>query len=154
MPGRNYFILIFVAALIVCRPAACRAGESEGNAIWTGLVLASEEQTPSPVPEELAAYSDQLKNIFGYNQFELLGQRTETIDSRNEHWLVPSEDFSLLVNCKKASRPDFNYRLKLQLFQEKKLLADMDARLAGQNLLFIRGPFYGKGQLVIVLVVK
>jgi hypothetical protein len=95
-----------------------------------------------------------LKNIFGYDQFELLGQHTESIDSPTEHWLIPGQDFSLRVNCKKAAKPGFNYRLKLELFQEKKLLADMEARLGGQNMVFIRGPFYGQGQLLIVLIVK
>jgi len=133
------------------------AGPDEGEAkasIWSGLVLATNEAHPAEIPSELKQYSSQLKNIFGYNQYELMGQHVELMDSPTEHWLVPSKDFSLHVESKKATNPGFHYRLKLDLYQEKKLLAGLEARLCGQNLLFIRGPFYGKGQLIIVLVVK
>ena len=123
--------------------------------IWSGLVLATNEAHPAEIAPELKSYASQLKNIFGYNQYELMGQHVELMDSPTEHWLVPSKDFfSLRVESKKATKAGFHYRLKLDLFQEKKLLAGLEARLCGQNLLFIRGPFYGKGQLVIVLVVK
>jgi hypothetical protein len=127
---------------------------SAGESIWSGLVLATNEEHPAETAPELKKYTAQLKDIFGYNHYELIGHHVELMDNDNEHWLVPGKDFALLVESKKATKPGYHYRLKLDLYQEKKLLATMDSRLCGQNLLFIRGPYYGKGELVIILVVK
>jgi len=133
----------------------CGARASQPDpSIWSGLVLATTEEHPKETPAELKKYASQLKDIFGYNQYELMGQHVEVMDDPTEHWLIPSKDFSLLVSSVKATKPGFNFRLKLDLYQEKKLLAGMEARLCGRNVLFIRGPLYGDGQLIIVLVVK
>lgn len=165
VPKQYLYLVVFLAGLL---GAGClhpvQAGETElppteslsknSEAIWSGLVVATTEEHPKEIPPELKKYSEQLKNIFGYNQYELIGEHTELIDSLKEHWLIPSKEFSLKVDAQKAKKPGFHYRLKLDLYQDEKLIAKLDARLCGQNLLFIRGPYYGKGQLVIVLVVK
>jgi len=77
----------------------------------------------------------------------------ELMDSPDEHWLIPRKDFFLSVDSKKSEKPGF-YRIKMDLYEEQKLLAQMDARISGQNLLFIRGPYYGKGLIIIVLMMK
>ncbi|MGB8353216.1 MAG: hypothetical protein WCD79_04960 [Chthoniobacteraceae bacterium] len=150
MAGKKYFVLAVALVAGMCLAPASRADET----VWSGLVLATTVEHPAEAPLELKKYAGQLKDIFGYNQYQLMGQHVEVMDSPSEHWLIPSKDFSLCVTARKASKPGFNYRLKLDLFQEKKLLAGMEGRLSGQNLLFIRGPAYGDGQLIIVLVVK
>jgi hypothetical protein len=57
------------------------------------------------------------------------------------------------VDSRKADKPGF-FRIKLDLYQEKKLLAQMEARIAGQNLFFIHGPEYDNGRIIIILLVK
>ena len=150
MAGKKYFALAFALMVGMCLTPALRADES----IWSGLVLAKTVDKPGEIPPELKKYAGQLKDIFGYNQYELMGQHIELMDNPYEHWLIPSKDFSLRVSARKALKPGFNYHLKLDLFQENKLLAGMEGRLCGQNLLFIRGPAYDDGQLILVLVVK
>jgi hypothetical protein len=139
--------LVFLLASLPLAQAA-RAAEK----VWSGFVLATNQEQPKELAPELVKFGAQLKCVFGYNQFELIGQHEEVMDSAFERWMIPSKDFSLLVNSSKLEAG--GYRMKLQFFQEKKLLAEMNARLAGQNLLFIRGPLYAKGQLIIVLAVK
>ena len=46
------------------------------------------------------------------------------------------------------------YLLSLQLFHDKRQLVDTETRLAPGSPLFIRGPEYGKGQIVFALMIE
>ncbi len=128
-------------------------GFAEPNdAIWSGLVLATNEAKPTAPPAELAKFAGRLRNFFGYNQFELIGSHTETIDDPSERWLVPSKSFFLCVKMKEGEGGV--HLLTLKLYQEKKLLVETQAQLGSESPLFIRGPLYGEGQLLIVLSMK
>jgi len=144
-------VIVFLAVTLgVFSVCSARAEDS----LWSGLILATTEDHPAPIPPELKKYVTQLNNIFGYNQYELMGKHVELMDNEHEHWLLPGRDFAVLVDSKKATKPGIHYRLKIDLYQEKNLLATMEGHLCGQNLLFIRGPYYGKGELIIMLLVK
>jgi hypothetical protein len=117
--------------------------------IWSGLVLATNDPHPAAVPSHLEKYGDKLKNVFGYNQLELIGEYAEKMDDRNERWLIPSKDFSLSVKAEDNSGG--KYPMKIALFQNQRRLAQFDTRLSAESPLFIRGPQYGGGQLIIVL---
>lgn len=122
-------------------------------AIWSGLLLATNEDHPKELPQGLKKYQKKLGNIFGYNQFDLVGQQTRKMhDSGREHWLVPSKDFCLYVDTHTAA--ESAYQMKLQLFQNTRRLAEFETRLGPDSPLFIRGPLYAGGQLIIVLLVK
>ena len=124
--------------------------------IWSGVILATNPENPKEPPVELREFAPRLKRIFGYNQFELVGGTTEVIDELTENWLVPTSLFSLSVRARRAISKEARggYLLNLQLFQEKRLLVDTEAKLAPGSPLFIRGPQYGKGQVIIVLQVQ
>lgn len=140
-------LALLSAALGAADIPSARAEDS----IWSALVLGTNEEHPKAACPELEKYWDKLKNVFGYNQFELLGQHM--VNGLGDHWLIPRKDFLLHVNSQKAEKPGF-FNMKLDLYQEKKLLAQMEARVSGQNLLFIRGPDYGNGRIIIILMVK
>jgi hypothetical protein len=124
--------------------------------IWSALVVATNAASPKDAPAELREFAPRLKRIFGYNQFELVGSATEIIDDKIESWLVPSQNFYLGVKARRAMSKEARggYLLNLQLFQDKRPLVDTEAKLAPGSPLFIRGPQYGKGQLIIVLQVQ
>jgi hypothetical protein len=146
------------AALAASAPSA-RAGDLPSpspttgilfpRTIWSGLVLATNDSHPAAAPAQLRNYSRQLKNIFGYNQLELVGENSQKMDDPYERWLVPSKDFSLSVNI--HNQPGQNYPMKIVLFQGRKKLAEFEPHMSPDSPLFIRGPMYAKGQLVIVL---
>ncbi len=143
-------LAIFFAALGAAFAPAARAEES----MWSALLLATNEEHPKEACPELQRYWAKLKSVFpNYNQFELLGQHSVVTNGFGEHWLVPRKDFSLHVECNKSEKPGFSH-VKLDLYQEKKLLAEMEVRLAGQNVFFIRGPNYENGRIIIILMVK
>ena len=149
MASRKLLLAVLAAGTGLLSAPKAHSEES----IWTGLVLASNEEHPKAAAPELEKYWNKLRNIFGYNEYELLGQRSETLTGPGEHWIIPRKDFFLCVTSRLSEKPG-SYRMKMDLYQEKNLLAQMEARVSGQNLLFIRGPAYDKGRIIIILMVK
>lgn len=126
------------------------------DTIWSGVVIARNVGSPKPPPPELREFAGRLKRVFGYNQFELFGSATKPIGDRTESWLVPSKSFWLGVNARRAMSKEARggYLLNLQLFHDQRPLVDTEAKLAPGSPLFIRGPEYGSGQVIIVLQVR
>jgi len=138
------FLFSLLFGVLLSRPA-------QADVVWSALIYATNEKTPLPPPAELAAFSQKLQHIFGYNQLQLLSQHREIMDSRSEHWLLPGKGFNLRVDTKIAKE---NYLLDLQLYQEKRMVVQTIALLARRSPIFLRGPLYDAGQLIIVLAVE
>ena len=89
-----------------------------------------------------------MRKIFGYNEFHLLGEKRKAIDTGQEDWLVPSRQFILRVD---TSDPIADgYALALQLLEEDRVIVDASVKLKRDHPLFIRGPFVGDGQILIL----
>ena len=126
------------------------------NKIWSALVVATNSANPKAAPAELKEFEKRMTRVFGYNQFELVGSNTQEIGEQGESWLLPSKSFWLGLKARRALSKEAQggYLLSLQLFQDKRPLVDSEVKLAPGSPLFIRGPQYGKGQLIIVLQVQ
>ena len=124
--------------------------------IWSGVIVATNPEKPKEAPVELREFVPKLKRIFGYTQFELAGSATEAIDELTENWLVPSPIFPLSVTARRTTSKEARggYLLNLKVFQENRPLVDSEVKLAPNSPLFIRGPQYGKGQIIIFLQVQ
>ncbi len=148
--------LAYAATEGVASKVVATKPEREANKIWSALVLATNDSNLKAAPAELREFAPRLKRVFGYNQFELIGSATNEIGDRAESWLVPSESFWFGLKARRAVSKEARggYLLSLQLFQDKRPLVDTEVKLAPGSPLFIRGPQYGKGQLVIVLQVQ
>jgi hypothetical protein len=132
------------------------ASAQADDRIWSAVVVATNAASPTDPPSELREFAPRLKRIFGYNQFEIIGSAAQQIDDQVESWLVPSQSFSLCVKARRTTSKEARggYLLNLQLFQDKRPLVDTEAKLAPGSPLFIRGPQYGKGQILFVLMIK
>lgn len=162
MSARLVFTLLGIAicgtlALIGAETVAIRttASARANDQIWSALVVATNASDPKPAPPELRPFAPRMKRVFGYNQFELAGSATQEIGDQNESWLVPSKSFWMGLKGRRTVSKEARggYLLNLQLFQDKRPLVDTEVKLAPGSPLFIRGPEYGDGQLIIVLQV-
>lgn len=115
-------------------------------------MVANNVPEPTPVPAELTPFQGTLKQLLGYNQFQVIGESRNTLAGGAEDWLTKSKYFSLHVDSKAAKRS--SYVLNLQLFQEQKLLLETEAKLSKASPLMIKGPQVGDGQLVLLLVIE
>jgi hypothetical protein len=137
-------VLVMLAVGVVSANAA--------HAVWSGLVIAENVPQPAQIPPELTKFEQTLKDLFGYNQFELIGQSDKTLRTGEEDWLAVSKYFALHVDARGEN--DAGYTLNLKLYKEKEILLETDANLSRSSPLVIKGPQVGSGQLLLVLVVK
>ncbi|MDP9292436.1 MAG: hypothetical protein M3O82_08750 [Verrucomicrobiota bacterium] len=122
------------------------------DSIWSALVVARNAEQPKEPSPELARFQTKLKNVFGYNEFDVIARYSQVMDDPTERWIILSKLFCLRVA---AINPGQNiHLLHLQLFQGERMLVETHAKLGRESPLFIRGPMRGNGQLIIVLLVK
>ena len=115
-------------------------------------LIAENVPQPTPIPPELTKLEQTLKDLFGYNQFEVIGQSDKTLKTGQEDWLANSKYFGLHVDARGEN--DAGYTLNLKLYKENDVLLETDANLSKSSPLVIKGPQVGSGQLLLVLVVK
>lgn len=126
-------------------------GAQADEHIWTALVLATDVPKPKNPPAELAKVAPKIERFFGFNQLEIIGSATKTIDEEVERWLVPTQNFYLCAKSKRTG--ESKYLLDVSLYQDKRCLVETQTRLGANSPLVIRGPVHERGQLLIVLQV-
>jgi len=144
-------LLLLSLALGLMLGAAVPAHGSQ--TVWSGLVIANNVAQPEETPIELKRVEGTLKELFGYNQFSVIGQSKKALVTGSEDWMAQSKYFSLHVDSKEGN-DKAGYRLDLKLYQEKSLLLETEAKLSKASPLIIRGPQVGDGQLILLLVVQ
>lgn len=140
---------ILLATILALIPAA--AVQASDN-IWSALVLATNETPPADVPKALGDFSATIKKVFGYNSLYLLGQKKRALGGGDSDWLVPSKDFFFHITP--LDQDPAHYRLRIDLFRNKDLLLTTEAALPRDAPLYIRGPQWGRGQLILLLEVR
>lgn len=149
MQRRSLLLLALSLALILGDASSARASQT----VWSGLVIANNVAQPEETPAELKRLEGTLKELFGYNQFMVIGQSKKALVTGSEDWGAQSKYFSLHVDSKEGNDRT-GYLLNLKLFQEKSLLLETEAKLSKESPLIIKGPQVGDGQLLLLLVVQ
>ena len=140
--------LLLALALAAVSVAAVHASDD----IWSALVLATNETPPAEIPKPLKSFSPTITKVFGFNSLYLLGQKKRALENGSDQWLVPSRDFFFQATC--LAQEPTHYHLRIALFRGKELLLTTEAKLARDAPLFIRGPQWGSGQLILILEVR
>lgn len=130
------------------RPKAHRDGK-----IWGALVFATLEKVDTSKNSDIEKTLTQLSKAFPGKNFQLLGQHTQQIFSEYESWVVPSKDLFLKIDSKGRTQKSDGVNLHLQLWREKNVLLKTDVILRKEPI-FITGPKWGKGQLIMVVELR
>ncbi len=140
-------VAVLLLSAILLTPATSSASPPTVQAM---VVFATNQPTPR-VADDVGPFASDLSRVFGYNSFEVIGQQARPLPDPSEYWLLPCREFYL----KLFGRPGGSaLRAYAELYQKNKLLLGLDVELASGKPLFIRGPQWGKGQIIIVLQVK
>ena len=145
---KRLLLITAFLSLVMSGLSSARAAQ----AVWSGLVIANNVRQPAAVPAELRRIEQPLKDLFGYNQFNIIGQSSKLLKTGDEDWLASSKYFSLHVDSKGETTD--GYLVNLKLYKEKELLLETDTKLGKSSPLIIKGPQVGDGQLLLVLVVE
>ncbi|MEY2547374.1 MAG: hypothetical protein QOG48_2491 [Verrucomicrobiota bacterium] len=114
--------------------------------------MAEFAEKPHPPPAQIASFEKTLVDLFGYNQFEVIGESSKMLKTGQEDWMATSKYFALHVDAR--GETESGYELALKLYQEQQVLLETDTKLSKDSPLVIKGPQVGGGQLILVLVVK
>ena len=148
--GRGFFEQLFSPKKTTAKPTPTHTGEI----VWSGLVMAENVEKPEAPPSELIKLEPTLKELFGYNQFQLIGQSRKELKTGDENWLASSKYFRLHVDARGGNEAAGGYVLNLKLFQQDQMLLEWDTKLSKRSPLVIKGPQVGGGQLLLVLFVQ
>lgn len=121
--------------------------------IWGALFFSTPEKVETPEGEDIAKTLSQLGRAFPDQHFQLLGEHTQKIFSEYESWVVPSKDLFLKIDSKGPTENSDGVNLHLQLWREKNVLLKTDVILRKEPI-FIAGPRWGKGQLIMVIELR
>jgi hypothetical protein len=143
---------LIVTALLALAASGGATAARAAEIVWSGLVIAENVPEPSPIHSELSGIEQTLKDLFGYNQFQVIGQSRKKLRTGEEDWLASSKYFALHVDAQGES--ETGYAVNLKLYKEKELLLETDTKLSRQSPLVIKGPLVGKGQLLLVLMIE
>lgn len=135
-------------ACLQAASAPARATEE----IWGALIMATNAATPEAPPPELDPYLSKLRGIFGYNQFKIVAQESESVGDVGRQWKLASK--FLTVRIEPLASDGASHELALSMEREKQTLLEMKTRVGVGSPLLIRGPMCGRGQLVILLEVR
>ena len=149
MQRRSILLLSLVLAVMLGDAGTARGSQT----VWSGIVIANNVAQPEETPKELKRLEETLKELFGYNQFMVIGQSKNALVKGSEDWAASSKYFSLHVDSRDGNDKT-GYRLDLKLYQEKSLLLETEAKLSKASPLIIKGPLVGDGQLILLLVVQ
>jgi hypothetical protein len=149
--GRGFFDRFFHSSK---KPVAKATPSYTGEMVWSGLVIAENVEKPESPPSELIKLEPTLKELFGYNQFQIIGQSRKELRTGDENWLASSKYFSLHVDARGGDEDVGGYVLNLKLFQQDQMLLEWDTKLSKRSPLVIKGPQVGGGQLLLVLLVQ
>src|SRR5438094_4304839 len=103
------FVTAFIALIMSTAPGL-RAAET----VWSGLVIAENVAQPESIPPELTRIERLLKDLFGYNQFQVIGQSSKKLKTGQEDWLETRKFFGLLSNTWGESEMGYVLTMKLK----------------------------------------
>ena len=121
--------------------------------IWGALIFASDEKIDTSKNGDIEKTLIQLGKAFQGKNFQLLGEHTQQIFSEYESWVVPSKDLFLKIDSKGRTEKSDGVNLHLQLWREKNVLLKTDVILRKEPI-FITGPKWGNGQLIMVIELR
>ena len=150
------FSLLMVMTVLISTADAEPEMETDAR-VWSGLYYAGKDDaTKGDVPAGRAAeLVERMKKVEGleFPSYRLIGAVTEDVLKEYESWVLPSEVF--LIKLDSLGRDDDGtLRATLNVWQRKSVLLKASLKLRKGRPIFIRGPQWGEGYIVIALLLE
>jgi hypothetical protein len=149
-PRRSSFVAVFCFLLFFLGLSSIRARAAEN--FWGCLIYASNAVAPNELPDRLNGYDVRMRGAFGYSRFCTIAQRQTTLQAQKEAGLVFSDDLKIMLTSLTGGS-DGKYLIKLLFVEGKEPVMETQARVSRDSPLFIRGPNWRDGQIIIVVMV-
>lgn len=147
-------LLVLLAAPLI----AADTGKLEADAkVWSGLYYAGpEDETKGVVPEGRAAkLVERMKKVeqLQFPTYRLIGAVSEDVLKEYESWVLPSEVFFIKLDSLGRDE-EGALNATLNIWQQKNVLLKASMKLRKGRPMFVRGPKWGEGYIVIALLLE
>ena len=123
-----------------------------GAQVWSCLLFASNAGKGFELPPRLNGYDARLRQGLGYSSYRVIAQRETAVEDQHNNLLVAAGDIQVvLTNLSRAT--DGKYLVRLLFLQGTQQVMETQARVGQGSPLFIRGPDWRDGQIIIVVMV-
>jgi hypothetical protein len=120
--------------------------------VWGCLLYASNSTKAFDLPARLSGYDARLRNGLGFSNYRVIAQQETAVEDRHENPLVSAGDIQvLLTSLSRAS--DGKYLVGILFLEGTNQVIETQARVGARSPLFIRGPDWREGQIIIVVMV-
>jgi hypothetical protein len=119
---------------------------------WGCLLYASNAGKILDLPPWLAGYDAPLRRSLGYANYHVIAQRQIAVETRTENLLVSAGDIQVLLRSLSPA-PDGKFLVELLFVEGTKQVMETQAKVGQGSPLFIRGPDWRDGQIIIVVMV-
>jgi len=150
-PIRSGWVLVLICGLLGWMPGLCEARQG-GDAVWAGLVFATNEPGQTSGRYDNHPYARRLRPVFGYRFYELLDSDRQPITANRPIRLRLGRDFSARLRWLGQRRD--GHLFAAELYRGDRLLVANELLLGRDSPFVIRGPQYGNGQLLFLLMVR
>lgn len=157
---RSLQTFVLGAGLLLAATRPAPAGEAPvgavGESVWGCLLYASNqravEKAPNQIPTRIRGYDERLERLLGYASLQTLGQG-ETIVEPNALSSIVFHGNIRIELIGLTRQPGEHFLVGLRLFHGDHQLIETQAKVTRGSPLFIRGPLWRDGQLVVAVMV-
>jgi hypothetical protein len=148
---------LFGAGLLFAAPHPIQAGEQPvAESFWGCLLYASNdrdtEKAETQVPARLRNYDERLEKLLGYASIQTLGQGETVVEPDKPSSIVFHGNIRVeLTGLTRQSGEHF--LVVLRLFRKDHQIIETQASVTRGSPLFIRGPLWRSGQLIVAVMV-
>jgi hypothetical protein len=145
------------AGLVFAMPHPIQAGEAPvAESVWGCLLYASNdrgsEKRETQIPAQLRNYDERLEKLLGYATIQTLGQG-ETVVEPDKPSSIAFHGNIRVELTGFTRQPGDHFLVVLRLFRKDHQLIETQASVTRGSPLFIRGPLWRSGQLVVAVMV-
>jgi hypothetical protein len=137
-------------ALLLVFSALGLGASFAGEKVWVGLYLAENEPPPPGAQLAPAWLQDRLAQVFGFRHYELRKEQEFFLRNEWEQWFMPRRDFFLRLEPlhREPGEPKL---IGYEIYKDGFIVAKGTYEPHEETPLFINGPDFRRGRLVVVL---
>jgi len=140
--------LVLCIGLLSAQPAFAR----NGNAVWGGLVFATNEPGQTSGRYDNHPYAQRFRPIFGYRYYDLLQSDRQIIRPRGVNQLQLGREYT--AKLRYLGPRQKGQAFAMELYHRNRKVVESTVVLGRDSPFVIRGPQYGKGQILFLLMVR
>jgi hypothetical protein len=119
---------------------------------WGCLLYASNAGKTIDLLPPLSGYDAPLRRSLGYSNYRVIAQCEIAVVSPTQNRLVSAGDIHVLLTSL-SLEPDGKYLVGLAFTEGTKQVMETEAKVSQGSPLFIRGPEWREGQIIIVVMI-